>query len=405
MTSASTEKYCQYLYKAISIPIYIYKDKNLISCFPQLEYNILPPSNYLNDLFQSRKVVSYVQTKFYSYFGAVKLNNFISIIIGPVCDIPYTKPILTEARKSYDLDIKELETFSSFLYNIPNHNLYNFIHTLLLINYNLNRTKLTLEDILEEKGPHIENTIYKTYSKEIYNDKEEGILQNNYELENEFLHCIETGNLKKLDEISEKAKKTKVGIIAHDTLRQAKNTFIVNTTLVARAAIRGGMSPNIAYKLSDIYIKQAERLTDIDSIFLLIKQVQIDYTNRVANSILPVATDHILFKVIQYVHENTNKNITVKEIAEYVGFSRPYLSRKFKSELGFSLSDFIRRCKLEEAKYLLAYSDKSISDISNYLCFSSQSHFQKAFKDQYNVTPNIYRSSSSKASNSGTRPH
>ncbi|WP_442862488.1 helix-turn-helix domain-containing protein [Bacillus sp. USDA818B3_A] len=48
---------------------------------------------------------------------------------------------------------------------------------------------------------------------------------------------------------------------------------------------------------------------------------------------------------------------------------------------------------MEEAKDLLAFSDKSISEISNYLCFSSQSHFQKVFKDYYAITPQAYRKS------------
>ena len=49
------------------------------------------------------------------------------------------------------------------------------------------------------------------------------------------------------------------------------------------------------------------------------------------------------------------------------------------------------RCKLEEAKSLLTYSDKSLIEISNYLCFSSQSYFQNVFKKKYGMTPKQYR--------------
>lgn len=55
------------------------------------------------------------------------------------------------------------------------------------------------------------------------------------------------------------------------------------------------------------------------------------------------------------------------------------------------MNDFIMRCKLEEAKSLLAYTDKSISEISNYLCFSSQAYFQNVFKKKFGITPNEYR--------------
>ena len=57
-----------------------------------------------------------------------------------------------------------------------------------------------------------------------------------------------------------------------------------------------------------------------------------------------------IYKCIQYIFTHTNQPITVNDVAEAVGKSRSYLSRKFKAELGFHLSDFIMRKKLEEGK-------------------------------------------------------
>ena len=50
------------------------------------------------------------------------------------------------------------------------------------------------------------------------------------------------------------------------------------------------------------------------------------------------------------------------------------------------------RRKLEEAKSMLNYSDKTVSEISEYLCFSSQSYFQNVFKRKYGMTPKEFRS-------------
>ena len=45
----------------------------------------------------------------------------------------------------------------------------------------------------------------------------------------------------------------------------------------------------------------------------------------------------------------------------------------------------------EEAKRLLRYSDKSLTAISNYLGFSSQSHFSRVFKKYASCAPGEYR--------------
>lgn len=68
-----------------------------------------------------------------------------------------------------------------------------------------------------------------------------------------------------------------------------------------------------------------------------------------------------------------------------------YLFKKFQQELGMSIGAYITQCRLREAKSLLRYTDKSLGEISSYLCFSSQSHFQNVFKKHFGVTPKEYR--------------
>ncbi len=64
---------------------------------------------------------------------------------------------------------------------------------------------------------------------------------------------------------------------------------------------------------------------------------------------------------------------------------------QFKKETGETIARYIIKAKLQESKQLLAYSNKSIADISNFFYFSSQSHFQRAFKNEYGITPLTYR--------------
>ena len=83
---------------------------------------------------------------------------------------------------------------------------------------------------------------------------------------------------------------------------------------------------------------------------------------------------------MQFIKAHINEPISVDDIIEVSGKSRAYLFKKFKTELGVGIGEYISHCRLREAKSLLRYTDKPISEISNYLCYSSQSHFQNAFK-------------------------
>lgn len=118
-----------------------------------------------------------------------------------------------------------------------------------------------------------------------------------------------------------------------------------------------------------------------------------DFTKRVADAKIPQGMSTEIFKCIQFISNHVNQNITVDMVALTLNMDRSTLSKKFKRELGFNISTFIMRRKLEEAKSLLRYTDKSISEISEYLCFSSQSYFQNVFKKKYGVTPNEFRKS------------
>jgi len=146
-----------------------------------------------------------------------------------------------------------------------------------------------------------------------------------------------------------------------------------------------------AYQLSDVYIQQMEKLQSLETIFNLQYQMLFDFTERVLASNIPTGISLVVYECINYINANTNQPITVKDLATNVHKSRSFISRKFMQELGFGINDFINIRKIEEAKYLLTYSNKSISEISFYLCFSSQSYFQNVFKKKIGLTPNEYR--------------
>jgi AraC-like DNA-binding protein len=115
-----------------------------------------------------------------------------------------------------------------------------------------------------------------------------------------------------------------------------------------------------------------------------------DFTKQVERIRFGKNVSQLTLNVCHYVLRHLSETITVEDIAEKLYISRPYLSKKFKQDTGISLTQFILKEKIEEAKTLIKQSDKSISMIASYLGFSSQSHFSRVFKQYTGYTPGEY---------------
>ena len=96
-------------------------------------------------------------------------------------------------------------------------------------------------------------------------------------------------------------------------------------------------------------------------------------------------------KIIKYIQTNISEPITIKDIANYYGYTRFHISRVFKEATGTTVLDYISFVKVEEAKKLLKKSDESIAEIAVKCGFSSQGYFCKIFKKYENISPNEYK--------------
>lgn len=96
-------------------------------------------------------------------------------------------------------------------------------------------------------------------------------------------------------------------------------------------------------------------------------------------------------QAIEYIYDCYQSNLTVTEIADYVGLDRTYLYRIFREIQGVSLQKFILNYRIDKACHLLLHTTFSLSEIAGYCGFSSQAHFSSAFKKEKRLSPLIYR--------------
>ncbi|WP_406609458.1 helix-turn-helix transcriptional regulator [Agarivorans sp. JK6] len=92
-------------------------------------------------------------------------------------------------------------------------------------------------------------------------------------------------------------------------------------------------------------------------------------------------------KIDRYIVENIGTNITVDELAELLNCSKFYFLREFKKLVGITPYQYLMSKRLEQAKLMLSSGHDNIATVGLELGFNDQSHFTKAFKNQFSMTP------------------
>ena len=93
----------------------------------------------------------------------------------------------------------------------------------------------------------------------------------------------------------------------------------------------------------------------------------------------------------QYIINNFNKNISLKEVADEVFLSQNYLSELFKKEVGEGFYDFLTEYRIKIAKELLIATNLKVYEIARKVGYNDAITFGRAFKKVTGYTPNSFR--------------
>lgn len=385
--------FCQLNYLDSGIPVYIYRNNTLLQAFPEQSACTYPPKHYIEEFAEMTDDIAHLSTPYGAYFVAVKPKDQteLCVVLGPANYIPFTDADFHTMYADYVVVQEDRKDFKHFFQLIPPIALSGLLAKAAVFNYFLNHEMRTHFDLLDSERTIVPYEHTEKQTEDFYQQKEDFQHNNSFEIESMILHFVESGDVDGLKIMTLQSSVIHSGTIAPNQLRQTKNIHIIMTALATRRAISSGVDADEAFQMSDLYIQTAENLNDPSAVQNLNLQMLLAFAQKVKDKLIPKTSDEALQRAIQYVLQNINCPITAAEVADHVGFSRSYFSTYFKEQLGFTLSAFILRCKLEKGKHLLQFTDKPLSVISNYLCFSSQSHFQTAFKKQYNVTPLQFR--------------
>lgn len=107
----------------------------------------------------------------------------------------------------------------------------------------------------------------------------------------------------------------------------------------------------------------------------------------------PVIYDRKLFDILEYINQNLTKELTVDMLSERFFISKYHLMRTFKKKTGYSIHNYliIKRLFLVRDRLSKEGDSRPISEISYSCGFHDYSSFFRAFRKQFQVTPEKYR--------------
>ena len=322
-------------------------------------------------------------------YGIVTGHNAI-YIVGPVS---FASPVYLNCDYNELMLEEEIEKY------VPQVNPDDYLEDILFLNHMITGVESTTVQIIETNCLNHDHTgkVQKHFNDILFENHENNVHHNPYDQEMREFGSIENGDLIQLEKSLQEDYDGTIGTLAKDPLRNLKNLGIVLVTLASRAAIRGGLSPEISFSLSDSYIQQIEECKDLALVAPLAHKAEFQYAEMVheikekQKGILKKQKNPRINKCKDFIFSHLHDRITLEDLAAEADCNPNYLSQLFKECEGISISGYILQEKINRAKNLLIYSDYSYIEIATYLGFSSQSHLGTQFKKHTGYTLRQYR--------------
>ncbi|MEC0038655.1 AraC family transcriptional regulator [Bacillus cereus] len=400
--SVNKEYICNLLYQTFDIPVhFLDKNKNIL-----YEYTSNDSSNpfysskeeHLNDLYFDNDPCNFPiirKNKCLENFILIHLKSKKNIegtfIIGPSLYFqPFEKKINRIINDRHI--IIHTQEVMNYYYSIPRIKKSSFIQISVLLYYMIFLQKIDSNTVIEKNNSLISTTCnVENLDVYISTCHQNDYIRNEISVSTKIFEAIKAGNKEEVLKYLRTFPYNKIGVLCLTSeLRNRKNQAITGISIATRYAIDGGLPSEIAFSISELYIQNVEKLNDVNSILVLVKEALCFFSEHVKTHNMKKYSKTIIM-CQNYIFKNIYQELSLKQLAHVTNKNSMYLSTLFKKEVGMTLSEYIHREKVEEAKKLLALTNYSLLEVSTFLNFNNQSYFTRIFKKYTKVTPKQYR--------------
>ena len=99
----------------------------------------------------------------------------------------------------------------------------------------------------------------------------------------------------------------------------------------------------------------------------------------------------LAYKVRVLLNKSVTTRISINDIAKKFYRSKDDITRQFKKKYNTTPYNYLINLRIGRAKNLLVNSNKTLAEIANHLCFSSEFHFSNTFKKKVGVSPRDFK--------------
>lgn len=362
----------------------IYKYPDTI---PTIE-SIFRSDNNPISILQHTDSIEIEQNSFFEIRIIIRLEKNKSVIVGPFLNREIESGTITNMIRNEIIPFHKKTEVTNYYNSLPlldNEKIF-FTSQLLLQLFNSNRD-VVKENIKQDDNNSFFNELYINQKNE---NRKNLFLHSPYFIEQDVCKYISNGDIENSKKSLKEINLVPHAKLASSLLRSYKNSMIGSCSFMTRAAISGGVNQDEAFTLSDAFINEIENKETIEELESLELTMAETFAKQVKKAKSQNYSPSIL-KCIYYIDNHLCENLSINQLAKEIYLNPCYLSDLFHKETGLTISNWIKKKRIEESVHLLLNTNNTIADIAFFYCFCSQSYYIQSFKKIMGVTPNEYR--------------
>lgn len=214
-----------------------------------------------------------------------------------------------------------------------------------------------------------------------------------YALENELFNAVAHASEEKALEAIARLQAQSVPPRMEDRLRDSKDCCISLNALLRRPAELAGVHPVHIDELYNRHVQKIELLKTLPECRAFTRRMVRAYCQLIREQSRLKNYSPVVRKALTCVASDLKAPLGLRFLANRLSVNASYLSARFRKEVGMPLTEYVNRCRIEQAKKLLLETDMPVKMVGLECGVSDVYYFSRMFKRHVGLTPKSYRES------------